>query len=49
MTDNKLKIDSSIPGFSLTGVDDKTYTLNSVDVNRGTHILSIGLNLSPHL
>jgi peroxiredoxin len=29
MSDNKLKIDSSIPNFSLNGVDDKTYTLNS--------------------
>ena len=29
MSDNKLKIDSAIPGFSLTGVDDKTYDLNS--------------------
>ena len=29
MSDNKLKIDSAIPGFSLTGVDDKTYVLNS--------------------
>ena len=28
MSDNKLKIDSSIPGFSLTGVDDNTYSLN---------------------
>jgi len=28
MQENKLKIDSSIPGFSLTGVDDKTYSLN---------------------
>lgn len=28
MSDNKLKIDSLIPGFSLTGVDDKTYSLN---------------------
>jgi len=27
MQENKLKIDSSIPGFSLTGVDDKTYSL----------------------
>jgi len=29
MSDNKLKIDSAIPDFSLTGVDDKTYDLNS--------------------
>ncbi len=29
MNDNKLKIDSVIPSFSLTGVDDKTYNLNS--------------------
>jgi peroxiredoxin len=29
MQENKLKIDSSIPAFSLTGVDDKTYDLNS--------------------
>jgi len=29
MNDNKLKIDSVIPVFSLTGVDDKTYNLNS--------------------
>ncbi len=29
MSDNKLKIDSAIPNFSLIGVDDKTYTLNS--------------------
>ncbi|MDP2365828.1 MAG: thioredoxin family protein, partial [Ignavibacteria bacterium] len=29
MSDNKLKIDSAIPGFSLTGVDDKNYNLNS--------------------
>ena len=29
MSDNKLKIDSAIPGFSLTGVDGKTYDLNS--------------------
>ena len=29
MSDDKLKIDSAIPGFSLTGVDDKTYDLNS--------------------
>jgi len=28
MSDDKLKIDSSSPGFSLTGVDDKTYSLN---------------------
>ena len=28
MSDNKLKIDSSIPSFSLLGVDDKTYSLN---------------------
>ena len=28
MQDNKLKIDYLIPGFSLTGVDDKTYSLN---------------------
>jgi peroxiredoxin len=28
MSDDKLKIDSSIPGFSLTGVDDKAYSLN---------------------
>ena len=28
MNDNKLKIDSVIPSFSLTGVDDKTYNLN---------------------
>ncbi|HEX9252036.1 MAG TPA: thioredoxin family protein [Ignavibacteriaceae bacterium] len=28
MSDDKLKIDSSIPNFSLTGVDDKTYSLN---------------------
>jgi peroxiredoxin len=28
MSDNKLKIESSIPGFSLTGVDDKAYSLN---------------------
>ena len=28
MTDNKLKIDSVIPVFSLTGVGDKTYSLN---------------------
>ncbi len=28
MQENKLKIDSSIPGFSLLGVDDKTYSLN---------------------
>lgn len=28
MSYNKLKIDSLIPGFSLTGVDDKTYSLN---------------------
>ena len=28
MQENKLKIDSLIPGFSLTGVDDKTYSLN---------------------
>jgi peroxiredoxin len=27
MSDDKLKIDSSIPGFSLTGVDDKNYSL----------------------
>ena len=27
MSDDKLKIDSSIPSFSLTGVDDKTYSL----------------------
>ena len=29
MSDNKLKIDSAIPDFSLIGVDDKTYSLNS--------------------
>ncbi len=29
MSDDKLKIDSAIPGFSLTGIDDKTYDLNS--------------------
>lgn len=29
MSDNKLKIDSAIPDFSLIGVDDKTYNLNS--------------------
>ncbi len=29
MIDNKLKIDSAAPDFSLKGVDDKTYTLNS--------------------
>jgi peroxiredoxin len=29
MSDNKLKIDSAIPSFSLIGVDDKTYSLNS--------------------
>lgn len=28
MQENKLKMDSLIPGFSLTGVDDKTYSLN---------------------
>lgn len=28
MQENKLKIDSLIPGFSLAGVDDKTYSLN---------------------
>ncbi len=28
MSDNKLKMDSVIPGFSLIGVDDKTYCLN---------------------
>lgn len=28
MQENKLKIDSSIPGFSLKGVDDKNYSLN---------------------
>jgi peroxiredoxin len=28
MQENKLKIDSLIPGFSLTGVDYKTYSLN---------------------
>ena len=28
MQENKLKIDSLIPGFCLTGVDDKTYSLN---------------------
>lgn len=28
MQENKLKIDSSIPDFSLTGVDDKNYSLN---------------------
>ncbi len=28
MQENKLKIDSSIPSFSLTGVDNKTYSLN---------------------
>lgn len=29
MSDNKLKMDSAIPNFSLAGVDDKTYSLNS--------------------
>jgi peroxiredoxin len=29
MSDNKLKIDSVIPGFNLPGVDDKIYTLQS--------------------
>jgi peroxiredoxin len=29
MNENKLKIDSAIPAFSLTGVDDKIYNLNS--------------------
>jgi len=29
MSDDKLKIDSSIPNFSLIGVDDKIYDLNS--------------------
>lgn len=29
MSDNKLKIGSTIPGFSLTGVDDKNYNLSS--------------------
>ncbi|HRP94353.1 MAG TPA: thioredoxin family protein [Ignavibacteriaceae bacterium] len=29
MSDNKLKIDSAIPDFSLIEVDDKTYSLNS--------------------
>ena len=29
MSDNKLKMDSAIPDFSLIGVDDKTYSLNS--------------------
>lgn len=29
MSDNKLKIDSAIPDFSLIGVNDKTYGLNS--------------------
>ncbi len=29
MYDNKLKIDSAIPEFSLKGVDDKTYNLKS--------------------
>jgi peroxiredoxin len=28
MQENKLKMDSLIPGFSLMGVDDKTYSLN---------------------
>ena len=28
MQENKLKMDSLIPAFSLTGVDDKTYSLN---------------------
>lgn len=28
MQENKLKIDSLIPGFSLMGVDDKNYSLN---------------------
>jgi peroxiredoxin len=28
MQENKLKMDSLIPGFSLTGVDDKNYSLN---------------------
>lgn len=28
MQDNKLKIDSLIPGFTIVGVDDKTYRLN---------------------
>lgn len=28
MSDDKLKIDSSIPNFTLTGVDDKTYSFN---------------------
>lgn len=28
MQENKLKMDSLIPGFSLTGVDNKTYSIN---------------------
>lgn len=34
MADNKLKIDSSMPEFNLTGVDDKIYSQNSFSDKR---------------
>ena len=48
MTDNKLKIGSSIPGFDLSGVDDKNYTLNSFN-EKSILIIIFSCNHCPYV
>jgi len=46
MSDDKLKIDSSIPGFSLTGVDDKNYSLKDFSDKKNLEKFSSAFTLS---
>ncbi|MCU0343914.1 MAG: thioredoxin family protein [Ignavibacterium sp.] len=48
MSDDKLKIDSSIPNFSLPGVDDKTYSLNDFS-DKKILILIFSCNHCPYV
>lgn len=48
MQENKLKIDSAIPGFSLTGADDKTYSLNDFS-NKKILIVIFSCNHCPYV
>lgn len=48
MQENKLKIDSLIPGFSLRGVDDKNYSLNDFS-DKKTVIVIFSCNHCPYV
>jgi peroxiredoxin len=48
MQENKLKIDSAIPGFSLIGVDDKIYSLNDFS-NKKILIVIFSCNHCPYV